>query len=276
MSMDMAMSEEREESGFIPPQQQQQQQPQKRVIVKNADLTLQVSNVTGMCERIQLMVPKLTGGEGWISEVYVEHSGTASFNIRVPSTDLESFLSRLKCAFCEDGFAGDNFSVKVVSERTHGQDFTEEYYDLQSRIKSLETTRDQFYKVLLNATTTLDVLAVHRELESLNERIERIVGRKKYLENSCSMSTVHLNLSPLPKPYEPPTLPPIVWRPVETIKRAVRSLVITCIGIADFLIQLVIFAIPLCIVGVILFFFLHLTGSLAVLRKISFIRSTSS
>jgi len=224
--------------------------PQQRIIVKNSELSLQVSDIQEMCQRVQLMVPKMTRGVGWISEIDIRESLRIYIVLRVPSTMLDDFLVSLKCAFCEHFKLGENISIKVLSERTHGQDFTEEFYDLQSRLKSLSSTREQLYLVLQKATLVPEILAVHTQLEELNHRIEILMGRKKYLEDSSSMSTIRLELF---SAEAPPVTPPLKWDPLTTIQQTVKSMRKFCIYVADLLLQVLLFSIPLAFLALVFY-----------------------
>lgn len=102
---------------------------------------------------------------------------------------------------------------QVVSKSINAQDVTDEYVDLQLRLKNAEATRDRLLAILEKAQTVKDTLEVERELSRVREEIERIKGRLTLLDRQTAFSTITVNFMP-PAPAEtrrsrPPT--PFAW-----------------------------------------------------------------
>ena len=209
-------------------------QPQERLIIRNADLTVVVDDTVESMAAIEQLVK---GVEGWIvaSNIW-EYEGVKRGNIsvRVPFDQLDSFLSDVRALVNE-----------VTNESISGQDVTEEYVDLQAQLTNLEATADRVRSFLDEARTVEEALDVNRELGRLEGEIERITGRMKYLESSARQSLVSIDMIP-DELARPVTVGG--WRPEGTARDAIQLLVNTLQGLADVLIFLALFLVPVAFV----------------------------
>ncbi len=85
--------------------------------------------------------------------------------------------------------------TRVSSEKTTGQDVTEEYVDLEARIRAQRAVEEQYMLVLKDAKTIPDILAVQQKLGEVRSDIERTEGRRRYLESQTSLSTITVHLA---------------------------------------------------------------------------------
>jgi len=138
----------------------------------------------------------------------------------------------------------------VVNEQTTGQDVTEEYTDLESRLRNLEATEGQLLEIMKRAGKIPEVLEVQRELTKNRDQIEITKGRMKYLKESAAMSTITVSIA-----TEEEELPIVEeeWRPMKIVKAALRSLVKFWQKIASTLIWLGIFFSPFVLLGILIF-----------------------
>src|SRR5205814_9109803 len=84
---------------------------------------------------------------------------TASITIRVPSENYQRALNDLRKL-------GD-----VKAEQSGANDVTEQYTDLQSRLRNLQATEAQYLTFLQRATGITDVLTVQDRLNSVRAEI---------------------------------------------------------------------------------------------------------
>ena len=73
-----------------------------------------------------------------------------------------------------------------------GQDVTEQYVDLESRVKSKRAVEERLLEFMSNAKKTEDLLKISSDLAKIQEEIELIVGKMNYLENQTSYSTIEI------------------------------------------------------------------------------------
>jgi hypothetical protein len=150
---------------------------------------------------------------GWVvsSQISGEEEEIRGWiSIRVPDGTFDQASAELR-----------GLAVRVTSESTSSEDITEEYVDLQSRLKNAEATESQYLALLEKATTVEDALKVYAALTQIRYEIEQIKGRMQYLERTSAMSLISVNLKPVAtaKPLVSPT-----WSAREAFKSAVRGL----------------------------------------------------
>src|SRR5262249_24861839 len=98
----------------------------------------------------------------------------------------------------------------------------------------LQATEAAILKLMDKATQIQDVLSLQRELTQVRGQIERIQGRKTYLERRTDMATITLSLR-LP-PVQPTQPTGGAWDPVATALRGWQASLTILRGAADALI----------------------------------------
>src|SRR6185295_6582072 len=84
-------------------------------------------------------------------------------------------------------------------EKVSGQDVSEEYLDLEARIRSKKALETQFLEIMKQARKVSDALEVQGELADVRTEIERFEGRRRFLENQSTLSTITATLQ-MPAP----------------------------------------------------------------------------
>ncbi len=221
-------------------------QAQQRLVIQNADLVLVVTDPKAKMIAISQLAQEL-GGFVVASNLYettTENGAqvpTGSLTIRVPAEQLESALAKIK-----DGV------IDIQSENRTGQDVTNEYVDLQSRLKARQAAEAQLLKMMEQSQNAEDTLAIFNQLTQLQSEIEVLKGQIKYYEEAAAMSAVSIRL------VAEASIQPIEiggWKPQGVARDAVQALVNFFKGFVNFLIWLIIFIIP---VGAVLIFMLAL------------------
>ncbi len=84
------------------------------------------------------------------------------------------------------------------------QDVTEEYFDLEARIRNKQEEEKRLLKHLADSTGKLeDILKVEAELTRVRGEVEQMQGRLRFLANRADLSTVTITATEL-KNYTPP------------------------------------------------------------------------
>ncbi|MBI4235813.1 MAG: DUF4349 domain-containing protein [Chloroflexi bacterium] len=198
-----------------------------RLIIRNGQISLVVADLDASLQAVTSLAPELGGFVVNSNRSGQEGSAFAQITIRVPSEKFDLALERLR-----------RVGQRVESESTQSQDVTEEYVDLQARLRNLQATEKQFVTLLDRANTVEDVLKVQRELGNVRSEIERLQGRIQYLERSGAYSLITVSLRPASSPA------PIVnprWSLLETIREASRGLVENLQGMATLAIWVAVF-----------------------------------
>jgi len=212
---------------------------EERMIVRNGDMSLIVTNVTEAMEAIS----QLAGGFGGYvvsSRASGEEEGMRGWiSIRVPDDSFEQALAGIR-----------ELSVRVEEESTSSQDVTEEYIDLEARLANAEATEQQYLALLDKAEDMDDILKISDYLSRVRQEIEQIKGRMQYLERTSSMSLISVYLRP---EFSGKATVPAGWNVLQIFKSAARGLVITGQVLGTIAIWLLIF-IPIwgTVLGIIL------------------------
>jgi len=201
---------------------------EERMIVRTGDMSLVVDDVVDAVDETGQLAVGLGGYvvSSWISGEEQEMRGRIS--IRVPDEKFEEVMAELR-----------DLAVRVESESTNSRDVTEEYIDLEARLKNAEATENQYLALLDRAEDVEDILKIYDSLSRVRREIEQIKGRMQYLERTSSMSliTVYLEPAATAKP-----LVPVGWNIVEVFKSVIRGVVGLGQGLATVLIWLLIFS----------------------------------
>jgi hypothetical protein len=209
-----------------------------RLVVKNADLSIVVKDVNARVKAIQDMAAAM-GGFVVSANVYqtTTRDGTqapqAQVVIRIPQEKLETALDQIK-----------SDTVEVQNESQSGQDVTDQYVDLQSRLKAKQAAEAQLLEIMKNATKTEDVLAVYSQLQQIESDIEVLKGQIKYTEQSASLSAITVNI------IAEQTVKPLEvggWKPQGVARDAIQSLIFYLQDFVDFLIRFVLLILPVLI-----------------------------
>lgn len=81
----------------------------------------------------------------------------------------------------------------VEKKNITAQDVTEEFVDIQARLKTKRELESRYLALLEKATTVKEMLEVEAALQTIREAIESTEGRLKYLQDQVGYSTIHLN-----------------------------------------------------------------------------------
>jgi outer membrane murein-binding lipoprotein Lpp len=81
-----------------------------------------------------------------------------------------------------------------LQRSVQGQDVTEEYVDLSSRLKAKQLVETRLLGFMEKASKTDDLLAFSNELSKVQEAIEQIKGRMRYLDQNVAYSTIEIRM----------------------------------------------------------------------------------
>lgn len=217
-------------------------QPVERLIIRDGYLTLTVEDTLAAQKEVEKIVGELKAEGAFIVSQEARASGEGvspyvDMVIRVPAAKFDEVMDRI-----------EKLAVRVDQRSETAQDVTEEYVDLTARLESLEAARDRLLNLMKNAATTEELLLAEQQLTQREAEIESLKGRVKYLTESARLSSITINL----QPYRPSQPLDNTWRPAETFRGAVETLLNSLRGFADFLIVFVVAILPwLAVIGLI-------------------------
>jgi len=166
----------------------------ERKIIRNAEITMEVSSTTDTQHRVA-SIAETNGGFVVTSEAKqrenvdpAQRTLDIKLVVRVPSPQFGVAFDEIK-----------KLANNTPSEQVTGQDVTEEFIDLEARIKTQKALEIQFLEIMRQAYKVADALEVQRQIADVRTDIEKLEGRKRFLENRASLSTITVNLQ-TPKP----------------------------------------------------------------------------
>ncbi|WP_335872841.1 DUF4349 domain-containing protein [Bacillus sp. 2205SS5-2] len=120
------------------------------------------------------------------SNVYQADQRTkgGELEFRIPSENFQSFINLTS-----------EEAVEVEDKQISGQDVTEEYVDLESRLKAKRVVEERLLTFMKEAEKTEDLLKISNDLSKVQEEIEQVVGRLRFLENQTSFATVRISMN---------------------------------------------------------------------------------
>jgi len=165
-----------------------------RKIIRNADITIEVPSTTNAQHQIT-SIAEAHGGFVVTSEAKQRESNDPAQRtldikvvVRIPSNQFGRAFDEIK------KLAGNTPAEQVTS-----QDVTEDFIDLEARLKTQKALEVQFLEIMRGANKIADALEVQRQIADVRTEIEKLEGRKRFLENRSSLSTINVNIQ-TPKP----------------------------------------------------------------------------
>lgn len=170
--------------------------PVQRKIVYTADVELVVEKFDSVPEQVQQLAERFGG---YVSRSYLSGSPgyrrSGDWTLRIP---VESYQ---QCLAAARGLG------EVRSVRSDSQDVSEEYYDVEARIRNKKEEEERLRQHLVDSTAKLeDILDVEKEISRVREEIERMEGRMRVLRELTSYSTVRIRVDEI-RDYVPDEAP---------------------------------------------------------------------
>ena len=221
-------------------QSQSMAEAMNRKILRNAELTLETPDPAAVQRKITTIAESL-GGFVVTSESkqrQLRESGQQELEVnvvvRVPAPQFGTALDQIRAE-----------GARVILEKATGQDVTEEFIDLEARIKTQKALELQFLEIMKQANKVADALEVQRQIADVRTEIEKLEGRKRFLENRASLSTITVNLQ------TPAAIVVSTSGFGRNIREAVADSVAVATGIVLFLVRFVIVMVPIFILIII-------------------------
>ncbi|MCC6554851.1 MAG: DUF4349 domain-containing protein [Polyangiaceae bacterium] len=163
------------------------------LLIYTAQITMAVFEVNASLAKVEAIARDVGG--------FLARRDDASIVIRVPVSRFDDAVKLVEGV-------GDMLHRNVAVE-----DVTEEYVDLEIRVRNARAIRDRLEKLLEKAATVEESVTLERELGRVAGEIERIEGRLKLLRDRAAFSTITVSFQPRPRESIDPAGPrlPVVW-----------------------------------------------------------------
>jgi hypothetical protein len=155
----------------------------ERQIIKNGWMRIEVKDYHSAVAAVKGIISRHHGYISGESESSTDFSLINSLTIRVPSAEFDSLVEDVSKA-----------AYKVDNKNINLNDVTEEFVDIEARLKTKKEAEQRYLEILRKAQTVQDILLVEQQLRMIREEIEAKEGRLKYLQNQVSLSTLNLEI----------------------------------------------------------------------------------
>lgn len=149
------------------------------LLIYTATFHLAVYEVQDSQARIAHAVRELGG--------FVFSQSDDSLVVRVPAPRFHAVLELVEQA-------GD-----VEHRDVRAQDVSEEFHDVEIRLRNLEAMRVRVAALLAQARTVEEALQVEQQLHRITEELERLRGRQRFLADRIAFSTITVLFRPRPR-----------------------------------------------------------------------------
>lgn len=159
-------------------------QQQERVLIQRAESRIEVEKMSEKMRRIEQLLSFYGGYLADMNTQQMSYRNEVVMSLRIPAERFRPMLDSLR-----------GMAVRVEQENIHAEDVTEEYVDLQTRLKTKKQVRDRYEDILrTKAKTVEEVLLAEEKIRRLQEEIEAQEGRLRYLANRSTLSQIQLSM----------------------------------------------------------------------------------
>jgi hypothetical protein len=156
-----------------------------RKIIRNGEFTLETKNPIEDQRKLAAIAESL-GGFVVTSEFQqsaTQSTSTVNVIVRVPAANFQKATDEIR-----------KTGIRVLHEKLSGKDVTEEFVDLEARLRAQKALEAQYLEIMKRASKISDVLEVQQKLTEVRTQIEQQEGRRRYLENQSALSTINISL----------------------------------------------------------------------------------
>lgn len=206
-----------------------------RRVIRTGQLSVEVE---GFDDAARRLVAIAEGAGGFIADsTYADDGSTprGTFVLRVPAARFGEVARQVEAL-------GD-----VRRRQISGQDVTEEFIDLEARVRNLERQEARLLAFMDRATKISDLLAIESEVARVRGEVERLTGRLRFLANKVDLATITAEVSQKPK-----KTPGGLWdfdRTLARIEAAFLNTVRQMLGILEALAAFAAAILPVALLG---------------------------
>ncbi|MGK0489453.1 MAG: flagellar biosynthesis chaperone FliJ, partial [Candidatus Endobugula sp.] len=158
-------------------------------IITTGSVTMEVVNITRFNDELKAIIAKYDATITNENSNDYDRRLESNYTIRVPKLAFKTFFDVLK-----------PMAKKIESQSINAQDVTEQFIDIESRLKNRKALEERYREILKQAKNVNDILNIERQLNQIRSEIESQEGRLKYLNDQVDMSTIQLTAYQI-KPY---------------------------------------------------------------------------
>jgi len=214
-----------------------------RKVIYDGYMELEAADTRAAFDRIIALVQ---GSGGFVAATSIgdtserDEQPTISLTLRLPADNLTATLTEIRAV-----------ADRVVTESLQSQDVTEQFVDIEAQLRNLKALETELLALLAelrdnNNADPAKLLQVFEQIRATRGEIEQLEGRRLMLQNLVSLATLQVGIAPLPAAAPiVPTDP--AWEPAAEAKGALRDLVEALQGLANGLIRIGLYTLPILV-----------------------------
>lgn len=154
----------------------------ERKLIKDGFVEFETADLT---EARSTVLSAVSQYKGYVSsDLEFSETGRIGNRIeaRIPTEQFDAFLAAATAGV-------DRFVSKSIDVR----DVTEEFLDVEARLKTKKELELRYHELMKEASTVIEMLEIEKQIGELRAEIESYEGRLKYLQDRVSMATISLS-----------------------------------------------------------------------------------
>lgn len=150
-----------------------------RKIIKDGNIRFETASVKETTELIRTTVAELGGYIG--NENIYDYKDRIEYTVvvRIPENNFDQLVDKISSA-----------AEKIDSKNINSLDVTEEFIDVEARVKTKKDLEARYKEILKQASRVDEILNIEREIGKLRSEIESLEGRLNYLKNRVALSSL--------------------------------------------------------------------------------------
>lgn len=210
-----------------------------RKLIRTVNLQLEVRDTEKVAAEVQALATRLGG---YVGSSTGQRQGDLMYytlTLRVPVERLDEALAAIR-----------GLALRVNQESQQVDDVTDQYVDLDARMRTLEATETELRALLAEsrqrARKVAEIMEVYQQLIEVRSQIEQIRTQLNSFDKLAALSTINLQL--VPTEAARPVVASDEWRPGDTLRGSTRTLVAFLRWLVDAVIYTVIVLLPVGLV----------------------------
>ncbi len=153
----------------------------ERKLIRNGSMTIEVKEIISAKAEVEKICKLFNGYTSSESKNNFDDRIQYDQTIRVPAKLFDSLLNAI-----------EKIAKKVETKSINSEDVTEEFIDVEARLKTKKELELRYREILKQAHTVADIVSIENQIATVRSEIESMEGRLNYLKNQIAFSTLNL------------------------------------------------------------------------------------
>lgn len=154
----------------------------ERKLIKNGSLSFETNGISATKIEIEKLCKEF---EAYVaSETQYSADGRLQHEqeFRIPARNFDAFIKKL-----------EGLGKKIENKNINTQDVTEEFIDVEARLKTKKDVEIRYRELLKLAKTVIEMISIESQIGNVRSEIESMEGRLNYLKNQVGFSTLRVS-----------------------------------------------------------------------------------